>query len=182
MIAIPGFILSNLLLGAGVSLTSGCASDVVDEPSPVQEEVKVPIENAFTQKGTIFVQTEGQLPYRITFSYLQEDQGHYHMVLSPFLLSPITLDVSDREVRLEVGGETYFNDDAREMLFSYVPEFPWAQIPNLIQAGQLSNTVWELDNWEDQKGFRVRYDNNLLEWKIKEHEPMYYTVTHETAS
>lgn len=110
---------------------------------------------------TIFEQRQGQIishqttgeRQRYNFQYEYDRTcGCYTIQISAPFTPRITLRCYANRLEslsLEVMGYKYFGAEAQEALNEYLPDFPWEQLPSLIQGNGMTSSHWAITRWEN---------------------------------
>jgi hypothetical protein len=160
MVTIPLFLMSNIIIALGSSMT-GCSQignqDVILDQAEIQ----------LSQQGSVVFSADEGSSYKIRFDYYQMGERSYTMILHPFLMCPISVSMDEQEmISVNINGIEYNHDESLAMLDEYAPSFPWTHLPYIIAQGSAISPIdWSLDSWTPNY-FKMHYAQNSLEWIV----------------
>ncbi|NBX72415.1 hypothetical protein EBQ91_05855 [bacterium] len=120
---------------------------------------------SIVQHGHITFDAQKQVN-KFRFKYQQYTPNHYTMCIYPLLSKPIVLVYQDEAVSLDLQGCLYEGEAAYDYLHKLAPNFPWHQLPSIVQHGNLYSSEWSMQQW-DNKGFLIAGHDSSLQWAIK---------------
>jgi hypothetical protein len=152
------FIFSTIVT---IFLFFGCQARFSQEKieNLVQEDHKI------VQTGHITMTYQDQVN-KFKFKYQQFASEHYEMSIYPLLSRPIVLIYKDQGFFLDMQGVVYRNQDALDYLQTLAPNFPWHQLPSIVEHGELASKEWMIDDW-NESGFFIAGTEGSVRWKIK---------------
>lgn len=136
---------------------SGCSFSRSDEEMPLIDY----------RQGQIMTEQAGSRE-RFNFKYEYDAvSSRYHIKLTAPFSPPLVLTCAHNQpesLQLDIMGYKYQGQEAYTMLSSRIPDFPWEQLPELLNKGELQSKSWVLAGWDQGKMKLTNEAGLVISW------------------
>lgn len=136
---------------------SGCSFSKNDEDLPMVDY----------RQGQIMAEQSGNRE-RFNFKYEYDAiSARYHIKLTAAFSPPLTVTCAHNQpesLQLDILGYKYQGEEAYAMLSSRIPDFPWEQLPELLNKGEIDSASWTITGWDRGKMKLTNEAGLIISW------------------
>lgn len=119
------------------------------------------------RQGQIMAEQSGNKE-RFNFKYEYDALSlRYHIKLTAPFSPPLILTCAHNQpesLQLDILGYKYQGQEAYAMLSSRIPDFPWEQLPSLLNKGEIHSNAWTITRWDQGKMKLINETGLSISW------------------